>query len=132
MLMRDKRNPQKPLEISVVDGYQAGEVRPVSNLSGGESFVVSMALALGLSEMSSSRTRIDSLFIDEGFASLDEDYLESALQTLFALGNREGKLIGVISHVGALKERIAAQIEVTPLSGGRSTLSGPGVKAALE
>jgi len=111
----------------VIDTYQAGEVRPVSNLSGGESFVVSMALALGLSEMSSSKTRIDSLFIDEGFASLDENYLEAAMQTLSSLGNRDGKLVGVISHVDAVKERIAAKIEVMQLSGGNSTLVGPGV-----
>jgi exonuclease SbcC len=80
--------------------------------------------------MSAGRARIDSLFIDEGFASLDEDYLEAALQTLSALGSREGKLVGVISHVEALKERIDVQIEVKKLSGGRSTLTGPGVKAS--
>lgn len=130
ILVRDERNPSKPLEISVVDNYQAGDIRPVSNLSGGESFVVSMALALGLSEMSSNKTRIDSLFIDEGFASLDDEYLESALQTLSSLGNRESKLVGVISHVGALKERIDTQIEVQKLSGGKSTLVGPGVTVA--
>jgi exonuclease SbcC len=72
--------------------------------------------------------RIDSLFIDEGFASLDEDYMEAALQTLSALGNREGKLIGVISHVEALKNRIDVQIEVRRRSGGCSEVSGPGVK----
>lgn len=127
VLVRDERNPSKPLEISVADNYQAGDIRPVSNLSGGESFVVSLALALGLSEMSSSKTRIDSLFIDEGFASLDEEYLELALQTLSTLGNREGKLVGVISHVAALKDRIDTQIEVSRLPGGRSTLAGPGV-----
>ena len=65
MLVRDSTDIKKPLEISVLDNYQAGDIRPVSNLSGGESFIVSMALALGLSEMSSNKTRIDSLFIDE-------------------------------------------------------------------
>ena len=88
ILVRDTSRRDKPLEISVIDTYQAGDIRPVSNLSGGESFVVSMALALGLSEMSSNKTRIDSLFIDEGFASLDETYLEAAMQTLSSLGNR--------------------------------------------
>ena len=132
ILVRDDSNQSKPLELSVIDNYQAGDIRPVRNLSGGESFIVSMALALGLSEMSSGRTRIDSLFIDEGFASLDEDYLEAALQTLSSLGNREGKLVGVISHVDALKERIAAKIEVSKLSGGRSMLMGPGVKVLAE
>lgn len=132
ILVRDMAHSDKPLEISVIDTYQAGEMRPVSNLSGGESFVVSMALALGLSEMSSSKTRIDSLFIDEGFASLDEVYLEAAMQTLSSLGNRDGKLVGVISHVDAIKERIAAKIEVMPLSGGNSTLTGPGVRVFAE
>jgi len=130
VLVRDDSNPAKPLELMVIDTYQAGERRPVTNLSGGESFIVSLALALGLSEMSAGRARIDSLFIDEGFASLDEDYLEAALQTLSALGSREGKLVGVISHVEALKERIDVQIEVKKLLGGRSTLAGPGVKAS--
>jgi exonuclease SbcC len=129
VLVRDDSNAAKPLELMVIDTYQAGERRPVTNLSGGESFIVSLALALGLSEMSSGRARIDSLFIDEGFASLDEDYMEAALQTLSALSDREGKLVGVISHVEALKERIDVQIEVKKLSGGRSTLAGPGVKA---
>ena len=128
-LVRDDGNASKPLELAVIDTYQAGERRPVANLSGGESFIVSLALALGLSEMSSGRARIDSLFIDEGFASLDENYMEAALQTLSTLGSREGKLVGVISHVEALKERIDVQIEVKKLSGGRSTLAGPGVKA---
>jgi len=127
ILVRDEKGPDKPLELAVIDTYQAGDKRPVSNLSGGESFIVSMALALGLSEMSSGVARIDSLFIDEGFASLDEDYLEAALQTLSALVNREGKLIGVISHVEALKSRIDVQIDVRPCSGGCSKLAGPGV-----
>lgn len=130
ILVRDEAaGASKPLELAVVDTYQAGDVRPVVNLSGGESFIVSLALALGLSEMSAGAARIDSLFIDEGFASLDENYMEAALQTLCALGTREGKLIGVISHVEALKERIDVQIEVGKLSGGRSTLAGPGVRA---
>ncbi len=129
VLVRDTTNASKPLELAVIDTYQAGEQRPVANLSGGESFIVSLALALGLSEMSSGRARIDSLFIDEGFASLDENFMEAALQTLSTLGSREGKLVGVISHVEALKERIDVQIEVKKLSGGRSTLAGPGVKA---
>ena len=129
ILVRETSGGTKPLELAVVDTYQAGEKRPVSNLSGGESFLVSLSLALGLSEMSSGRARIDSLFIDEGFASLDENYLEAALQTLSTLSSREGKLVGVISHMEALKERIDTQIEVRKRSGGRSTISGPGVTA---
>jgi exonuclease SbcC len=119
------RNDGQPLELDVIDAYQAGERRSTRNLSGGESFLVSLALALGLSRMASRNVRIDSLFLDEGFGTLDEDALDTALQTLAEL-RQDGKLIGVISHVAALKERIASQIRVFPLSGGRSGLSGPG------
>ena len=75
--------------------------------------------------MTSRNVRVDSLFLDEGFGSLDEDALETALSTLAGL-HQDGKLIGLISHVGALKTRIAAQIEVVPRPGGRSVLEGPG------
>lgn len=119
------RSEQAPLELNVVDNYQAGEIRSTKNLSGGESFIVSLALALGLSQMASSRVRVDSLFLDEGFGTLDEDALDVALETLANL-QQDGKLIGVISHVAMLKERISTQIQVTPLTGGRSRLSGPG------
>lgn len=114
----------RPLELSVIDGYQAGEIRSTRNLSGGESFLVSLALALGLSGMASRRVRVDSLFLDEGFGTLDEE----ALETLAGL-RQEGKLIGLISHVAALRERIATRIRVEPGSGGRSRLSGPGCAA---
>lgn len=119
------RDDEQPLELNVVDNYQAGEVRSTKNLSGGESFIVSLTLALGLSKMASRKVRVDSLFLDEGFGTLDEDALESALETLSSL-QQDGKLIGVISHVPALKERISTQIVISPLSGGKSTLTGPG------
>ncbi|MBJ2355825.1 SbcC/MukB-like Walker B domain-containing protein, partial [Sphaerochaeta sp. S2] len=119
------RDESQPLELNVVDNYQAGEVRSTKNLSGGESFIVSLTLALGLSQMASKKVRVDSLFLDEGFGSLDEETLETALEALSAL-QQDGKLIGIISHVSALKERINTQISITPLSGGRSTISGPG------
>ena len=119
------RSSDAPLELDVADNYQAGEIRSVKNLSGGESFIVSLSLALGLSKMAGRKVRIDSLFLDEGFGTLDEDSLETALETLSSL-QQDGKLIGVISHVQALKERISTQIEITPVSGGRSILSGPG------
>lgn len=124
LLTRDKA---QPLELKVVDNYQAGEIRSTKNLSGGESFIVSLALALGLSQMASKNVRIDSLFLDEGFGALDEDALDTALDTLAGL-QQEGKLIGVISHISALKERISTQIEVTKQSGGRSRITGPGCK----
>jgi exonuclease SbcC len=119
------RDPEQPLELKVLDSYQAGEIRSTKNLSGGESFIVSLALALGLSRMASRNARVDSLFLDEGFGTLDEEALDTALETLAGL-QQEGKLIGIISHVGALKERIGTQIRVIPLTGGRSRLDGPG------
>ncbi|QBG48885.1 hypothetical protein EGM51_16305 [Verrucomicrobia bacterium S94] len=122
------RDIEKPLDLNVVDNYQAGEIRPVKNLSGGESFIVSLSLALGLSKMASKQIRVDSLFLDEGFGTLDEDALETALEALAEL-KQDGKLIGVISHVGALKERIGTQINVHTTSGGRSRLSGTGVSS---
>jgi DNA repair protein SbcC/Rad50 len=117
----------QPLELNVIDNYQAGEIRSTKNLSGGESFIVSLALALGLSQMSSRNVRVDSLFLDEGFGTLDDNALETALETLAGL-QQDGKLIGVISHVAALKERINTQIQVIPEMGGHSILSGPGCR----
>lgn len=119
------RDDLRPLELNVIDNDQAGEIRSTKNLSGGESFIVSLALALGLSRMSSRNVRVDSLFLDEGFGTLDEDALDAALEALAGL-RRDGKLIGVISHVPALKERIGTQIRVEPQTGGRSRLFGPG------
>ena len=121
------RDDAQPLELNVIDNYQAGEIRSTKNLSGGESFIVSLALALGLSQMASRNVRVDSLFLDEGFGTLDDDALETALETLAGL-QQDGKLIGVISHVAALKERISTQIQVAPETGGRSSLSGPGCR----
>lgn len=116
---------EAPLSLNVIDNYQAGEIRSTKNLSGGEGFIISLALALGLSQMASHNIRVDSLFLDEGFGTLDETSLDIALDTLTSI-QQEGKLIGVISHVAALKERIHTQIRVTPLSGGFSKLSGAG------
>ena len=126
LLVRDE---EQPLELNVVDNYQAGEIRSTKNLSGGESFIVSLSLALGLSKMASRKVRVDSLFLDEGFGTLDEDALETALETLSGL-QQDGKLIGIISHVSALKERISTLISVHPVSGGKSVISGPGCKGS--
>jgi len=120
------RDTNQPLNLNVIDTYQAGEIRSTKNLSGGESFLISLALALGLSRMSSNTIRVDSLFLDEGFGSLDEEALESALDTLSDL-QEENKLIGVISHVAALKERIPLQIEIFRETGGKSRMKGPGI-----
>lgn len=123
-------HPEAPLLLNVVDNYQAGEIRSAKNLSGGESFIVSLALALGLSKMASDKVQVDSLFLDEGFGTLDEEALDTALDTLSGL-QEEGKLIGIISHVKALKERIATQIEIVPQHGGRSQLTGPGCRQVV-
>ena len=110
------------LEIEVCDSFQGDVIRPVSTLSGGESFIVSLSLALGLSELASQKIAIDSLFLDEGFGTLDEDSLETALNALNLLQS-SGKMVGVISHVEALKERIPLQIKVMPKGDGTSTIN---------
>ncbi|PNK59568.1 AAA family ATPase [Psychrobacter sp. FDAARGOS_221] len=127
VLVRDEENP---LELNVIDDYQGGQIRSTKNLSGGEGFLISLALALGLSNMASQNIRVDSLFLDEGFGTLDEDSLDVALSTLTNL-QQEGKLIGIISHVQALKDRIHTQIRVDKLSGGYSKISGPGCSAKV-
>ena len=126
-----KQTDDAPLQLDVIDQYQGGTVRSAKNLSGGESFIVSLALALGLARMSSKTTRIDSLFLDEGFGTLDEDALDVALNALASL-QQEGKLIGVISHVAALKERISTQIKVEPKHNGHSILHGSGIGHASQ
>jgi len=113
------RNQEKLLELEIVDAYQGDVVRPVTTLSGGESFIVSLALALGLSELASQKIAIDSLFLDEGFGTLDEESLETALNALNLLQS-SGKMVGVISHVEALKERIPLQIKVIARGDGSS------------
>ena len=111
----------KLLEIEIIDGFQGDVVRPVSTLSGGESFIVSLSLALGLSALASQKISIDSLFLDEGFGTLDSDSLELALNALNQLQS-SGKMVGLISHVEALKERIPLQIRVMPKGDGTSNL----------
>ncbi|MBV8247294.1 MAG: chromosome segregation protein SMC, partial [Comamonas sp.] len=105
------RKPTGELELDIMDGWQAEVARDTRTLSGGEAFLVSLALALALSDLVSNKTSIDSLFLDEGFGTLDGETLETALTALDAL-NASGKMIGIISHVEALKERIPAQIRV--------------------
>jgi len=116
------KSPEKDLDIQIVDGYQADVVRPMSTLSGGESFLVSLALALGLSDLASRKVQINSLFIDEGFGTLDAETLDVAITALENL-QAAGKNIGIISHVEALKERIGTQIQLTKLPGGSSKIS---------
>jgi exonuclease SbcC len=119
---RLKRNiTDQGLRLLIIDKYQADNEREIVTLSGGESFLVSLALALGLSEMTSKLTTIDSLFIDEGFGTLDADTLEVALEALRGL-QIGGKTIGIISHVERLKEEIYTQVEITKGADGFSTL----------
>lgn len=109
------------LALQVVDNDMLGEVRSVHSLSGGESFLISLALALGLSSLSSNRMKIESLFIDEGFGALDIDTLSIAMDALDNL-QTQGRKIGVISHVEEMKERITTQIQVVKSANGRSTV----------
>ncbi len=104
------------LALGVIDTWQGDNARDIKTLSGGESFLISLALALALSDLVSNKHSIDSLFLDEGFGTLDNNTLEVALDALDNL-NASGKMIGVISHVSALKERIAVQIKVKKLNG---------------
>ncbi len=106
-----RRKATGELDLDIVDGWQGDVTRDTRTLSGGESFLVSLALALSLSDLVSNKTSIDSLFLDEGFGTLDGDTLDIALSALDTL-NASGKMIGVISHVESLKERIPAQIRV--------------------
>lgn len=105
------RKPSGELELDIVDTWQGDARRDTRTLSGGESFLVSLALALALADLVSHKTSIDSLFLDEGFGTLDADSLDLALAALDSL-NASGKSIGIISHVAGLKERIPVQIEV--------------------
>lgn len=111
-----QRKETDALALEVIDTWQADSVRDTSTLSGGESFLVSLALALALSDLVSNKTSIDSLFLDEGFGTLDNETLEMALNALDSL-NASGKMVGIISHVDALKERINVQIKVKKGSG---------------
>jgi exonuclease SbcC len=116
-------NPDRPsLGLMVRDQDMGGELRSVHSLSGGESFLVSLALALGLASLSSNRVRVESLFIDEGFGSLDTETLRVAMDALDGL-QAMGRKVGVISHVQEMTERIATRILVQPGSGGKSVVT---------
>lgn len=117
----ENNRSQSGLELDVIDHYN-GSIRSVKTLSGGESFKASLSLALGLADevqSSAGGVRLDTMFVDEGFGSLDEESLRQAIRALASLtdGNR---LVGVISHVGELKERIDKQIVVTKERAGGS------------
>ncbi|MFI3246664.1 MAG: SbcC/MukB-like Walker B domain-containing protein [Ferrimonas sp.] len=110
------RKQGNSLELQVIDLWQGDNERDTKTLSGGESFLVSLALALALSDLVSHKVRIESLFLDEGFGTLDQTTLDTALDALDQL-NATGKIIGVISHVEALKERLPVQIAIHKQAG---------------
>ena len=117
--MEIKKSGKTGLEFSIFDSY-TGKERDVSSLSGGEKFKASLALALGLSDVISNKSggiKIESLFIDEGFGSLDSDSLNQALNILYDLSGNH-KLIGVISHVSELKNQIDNKILVKKTNAG--------------
>ncbi|MFP3424224.1 AAA family ATPase [Pseudoalteromonas sp. SIMBA_162] len=109
------------LDIAIIDRDMADEQRSVNTLSGGESFLVSLALALGLASLSSNKVQINSLFIDEGFGTLDSETLSVAMDALDSL-QAQGRKVGVISHVSEMSERVATQVHVSKQSGGYSTV----------
>lgn len=113
--------PDSNLDMQIIDHDMGDEVRAVSSLSGGESFLVSLALALGLAESTGKSTAVESLFIDEGFGTLDSDTLEVAISTLDSL-QASGRTVGVISHVESLSDRLGVQVLVSKVGGGRSTV----------
>ena len=115
------RVPGSDLELQVIDHDMADEVRAVTSLSGGESFLVSLSLALGLSTIGGQRTNVETLFIDEGFGTLDPETLEVAIASLEAL-QATGRQIGVISHVAGLADRFGARIRLDRRGPGRSAV----------
>ncbi len=119
------KNDQPTLDFSVEDLWQVGSKRGLRSLSGGERFLVSLALALGLSDLRNRTLPVETLLLDEGFGTLDQETLEVALGALDQLQS-DGRRVGIISHVAGLKERIQAQVRVENLGGGRSCLQmGP-------
>jgi len=118
---RSKGNAQSGLEIEVLDNY-TGRTRHIKTLSGGESFKASLSLALGLADVVQSYAggiSLDTMFVDEGFGTLDPESLDAAIQSLVELQDT-GRLVGIISHVPELKERIDARLEITPGKEGSS------------
>lgn len=116
-----ERIPGSLLGLQIIDKDMLDEIRSVHTLSGGETFLVSLALALGLSSLSSNRINVESLFIDEGFGALDSETLNVAMQALENLQTM-GRKIGVISHVAEMTEKIRCKIEIHKGQGGGSSI----------
>jgi exonuclease SbcC len=125
---RYQLKPWNNMELVILDLDMGGEMRSTRSLSGGEGFLISMALALGLSDMASKDTRIGSLFIDEGFGTLDSETLQSVVSVLEEL-RLQGRMVGIISHVNGLAKQFGAVVQVKAIGDGRSQVK---VMAAAE
>lgn len=121
-LLMTESADKKEDSIWVVDLFMGSETRSINSVSGGERFVISLALALALSDLASQNVRIDSLFIDEGFGSLSPDELNNAIQMLEKMQLEGNKMLGIISHVESLKERITTQLQIEKTAAGESSL----------
>lgn len=119
-----RRVPGEDLALEVVDMDMGGEARSVAGLSGGETFLVSLSLALGLASLNAHGAQIESLFIDEGFGALDPHALDTALAMLEQL-QATGRQVGIISHVGAVAERVHCRVRVIRRGSGSSILRLP-------
>ena len=108
-------------DVEILEENQLGTVGLVAKEAGGEKFLASLSMALGLSDLASKNISIETLFIDEGFGTLDAEYLEEAINVLESL-KHQSKTVGVISHVELLKERISTQVMVRSKPGGASSL----------
>jgi exonuclease SbcC len=115
-------NDSKSDALMVIDTYMGNTIRSVTSLSGGETFMLSLALAFGLSDLAARNVEIESLFIDEGFGTLDPDSLDQAITILENMQSDSNKSIGIISHVGELKDRIGAKIKLVRTGSGYSTI----------
>ncbi|MDT0651615.1 SbcC/MukB-like Walker B domain-containing protein, partial [Autumnicola edwardsiae] len=118
----DKPEEEEDDGLVAIDEHMGGQRRSVKTLSGGETFILSLSMALALSDLASKNVEINSLFIDEGFGTLDPETLDQTLDTLEKLQAESSKTIGIISHVDSLKERIATQIRLTRNGQGYSSL----------
>jgi exonuclease SbcC len=114
--------PPEKDNLRVADMHLGGTLRDVVTLSGGETFKLSLAMAFALSDLASQNVQIDSLFIDEGFGSLDPESLDDAIGVLEDIQSKGSKSIGIISHVGELNDRISAKIKLKPTGTGYSDL----------
>ena len=121
-ILQQEKHPKGDSHLVVVDQYLGNQIRSVDTLSGGEMFLTSLALAMALSEFAAQNAQLNTLFIDEGFGTLDPDSLNAAMEAIDAIRQQSKKMIGLISHVQELRERIHCQIELKPKGNGQSTI----------